>query len=120
MNKLILLVDDEPALLQTVQENLEYFGLSVVTAANGQEALEKVKSTPNIGMILSDIQMPNGDGWFLLKEVKALGQNFPIVLYSGNPHLSRSEALKLGALELVEKPFNFRELIKLINRELST
>lgn len=62
--------------------------------------------------MISDVQMPQGDGIALLKKIRAHGLKVPLILMTGKADIDSDEALKLGAHCLVRKPFNIFDLIK--------
>lgn len=98
MNK-ILIVEDEEFLVRALKDNLESEGYAVDTAANGEEAMERIrKNRPNL--ILLDILMPRSDGFYVLEEVKKSSEwkLIPVIILSnlgGDTEIKRS--LELGA-----------------------
>src|SRR5690348_410823 len=81
----VLLIDDEPDNLEVVAESLEFYGMTVETAANGQIGLEKVDAfLPSL--ILLDLSMPVMDGWQTLRRLKSnpVTQNTPIIALSAH------------------------------------
>lgn len=110
--KKILVVDDEQLLREVLTEFLSLEGASVIEAENGTvgfQKLEKIK----FDIIISDVQMPDGDGLSLLLRIKNDLSYKPLVfLYSGNADTtSREKAQELGATAYFLKPFRMRELI---------
>jgi signal transduction histidine kinase/DNA-binding NarL/FixJ family response regulator len=111
----ILIVDDEPAQLGLLKELIRSTGMSFRTAQNGREALEKLqKEIPDL--VLTDIQMPEMDGFELLKSTKDDEQlkHVPIVALSGQPNVSPAEYLKMGFSGSLLKPYSSQKLIKII------
>jgi DNA-binding response OmpR family regulator len=107
----ILLVDDEPAILKVFGMKLRVSGYEVLTALNGQEALQLIKSkTPDI--LLLDLIMPVMDGFELLHEVRTFSK-LPVIVISAKPE-SYQRAMSLGANDFLAKPFNAEELLKKI------
>jgi two-component system chemotaxis response regulator CheY len=106
----VLIVDDSAAIRKILQLVLAQTNLplgKVLEAADGREALEAMKQQP-VGLILSDINMPNMDGLQLLRELKANDQwkNVPVLMISTEgSHAKVREAVQLGALGFVRKPF---------------
>ncbi|MEM1348844.1 MAG: response regulator [Myxococcota bacterium] len=78
----ILVVDDEPAVVRILTRIMKREGFQVVSASDGVEALEVLKSQRVVGMI-TDVMMPRMDGLTLLREVRAAGYEFPAVVISG-------------------------------------
>ena len=118
----ILIVDDEPDVLELLEYNLREAGYVIVLAEDGQQALEKARNErPDI--ILLDLMLPEVDG---LKVCKALKQdqttsNIPIIMVTAKAaEIDRVLGLELGADDYVTKPFSPRELVlrvgNLLNR----
>jgi len=115
----VLLVDDEVEFSQILQERLEARGLRVDTAASGEEALQAAASR-SFDAILLDLAMPGMDGIETLKRLRAADPDLQIILLTGNATVGVSvEAMKLGAVDLLEKPADLKELILKID-EAST
>jgi two-component system, chemotaxis family, chemotaxis protein CheY len=106
----ILIVDDSAAIRKILQRVLGQANVpisQVFEAGDGLEALEVLKSQ-NIGLVLSDINMPNMDGLQLLSQVRAVEQwkNVPFVMITTEgSHAKVLEAVQLGASGYVRKPF---------------
>jgi two-component system chemotaxis response regulator CheY len=106
----ILIVDDSAAIRKILQRVLGQANVpisQVFEAGDGLEALEVLKSQ-NIGLVLSDINMPNMDGLQLLSQVRAVEQwkNVPFVMIpTEGSHAKVLEAVQLGASGYVRKPF---------------
>jgi two-component system chemotaxis response regulator CheY len=107
----ILIVDDSAAIRKILQRVLRDANVpigTVVEASDGVEALEKLK-TCQVGLILSDINMPNMDGLELLSRLKASEEwkSLPVVMVSTEGSQSKVlEAVEKGAAAYVRKPFN--------------
>lgn len=113
-DKSVLVVDDEAELRRAMIFDLKRRGCIIFEAQNGTEAIQIVKST-RIDIVVSDVRMPNGDGIDLLKQIRAIDPNIPIVLLAtGFADLSEPEALKLGAYALIEKPINRQKMLGLL------
>lgn len=94
--------------------DLKRRGCIIFEAACGSDAVEIVKANP-IEIVISDVRMPNGNGVDMLKEIKKIKPNVPIVvLATGFADLSELEALKLGAHALIEKPINRQQMLGLL------
>jgi DNA-binding NtrC family response regulator len=107
----VLLVDDEVDLLDILKMDMESLGYEALTANNGQEALNIMKKVKDgslwINAVLSDINMPIMNGLVFLKELRALGLETPFVFFSGYGDKEKTiEALRLGALDFLEKPYD--------------
>ena len=109
----ILVVDDDPDILKLVQYNLEREGFSVLTAANGQDALQMAHSQPPQAIIL-DLMLPEVDGLEVFRQVKrdSTLSDIPVVMLTAKgEEVDRVVGLELGADDYITKPFSPRELI---------
>jgi two-component system nitrogen regulation response regulator NtrX len=106
MKTRILVVDDEPAIRDTMRMILEYDGHDVVTAASGQEALAAVeRDSPDL--VFLDIKMPGMDGLEALGRIRVLNETLPVVIISAHGTASAAlEAGRLGAFRFIEKPLS--------------
>ncbi|MGQ0847810.1 MAG: GGDEF domain-containing response regulator [Actinomycetota bacterium] len=113
MSERILVVDDDPDILQVVKINLELEGFDVDTAEDGREAVDKAIVDPP-HLILLDIMMPRMDGLTALRRIRAHGPagNTSVILLTarGLPE-DRVKGLELGADDYVTKPFEINELV---------
>ena len=111
MSQTILIVDDEPDILEALAEFIETLGdFKIYRAANGNDALSILSHT-KADLVISDIRMPHGNGIFLieaLQEKLKSGLNF--IFMTGYADLTREQALKLGAKEIFHKPFDVTAL----------
>jgi len=116
-SKRILVVDDDPAIGDVLQEGLEASipGCTVDLASDGEQAMEQIRKVmPNL-MIL-DIRMPGKDGLQVLQEVRAVSSVPVIMLTVDDSH--RDRALELGANDYVLKPFDVQTLLTTIDKLL--
>lgn len=105
-NATILVVDDEPFLLSILCARLSGFGARILTAENGQQALDYVKAEP-IDAILTDIDMPVMTGLEFLSKIRELGYLTPVVILTGQgDQANMLTALRLGATDFLDKPFD--------------
>ena len=113
--KTIMIVDDRPDDLQTMDMILKNEGYEVVTANDGEEALGQLEKT-NIDLILIDIMMPNLSGLDLLRILrKRIHQNIPVVLVSIKPE----KEVDLSSVNgFVQKPFSPQSLIEAVNKTI--
>ncbi|MGA6926174.1 MAG: sigma-54 dependent transcriptional regulator [Desulfosarcina sp.] len=115
----ILIVDDEPTILQSLSGLLNDEGFEVITANNGYEAL-KVIDAEAPDLVLLDIWMPGIDGIETLKEVKKSQPALPVIVITGHGNVETAvRATKLGAFDLIEKPLNIDKVIVAINNALN-
>lgn len=108
--KLILIVDDEPIVRETVAINLRREGLDVAFAADGHEAIEKARSS-NPDVVVLDIMLPGIDGFQVCRTIRE-ESTVPIILLSARgEEIDRVVGLEVGADDYVTKPFGMRELL---------
>ncbi|PNM27248.1 DNA-binding response regulator [Yersinia enterocolitica] len=105
----ILLVDDDRELTSLLKELLEIEGFNVVTAYNGEQALNLLDGS--IDLLLLDIMMPSKNGIETLKELRQNYLTPVIMLTARGSELDRVLGLELGADDYLAKPFNDRELV---------
>jgi DNA-binding response OmpR family regulator len=106
----ILVVDDEPAIVQVIHERLTREGFAVRAAANGEAALAAVEeSTPDL--IILDLMLPGIDGFDVLRRLRLGRYDVPVVVLTArDDDVDVIVGLELGAEDYVKKPFNPREL----------
>ena len=110
----ILVVDDDPNILDVVSELLDMEGYRVATANNGAEALLFVeKQEPSL--VLLDMRMPVLDGWGFAKELKARGVTLPILVMTAAQN-ARIWAEEIGAQGFVAKPFEVPALLDAVEK----
>ncbi|HJZ88841.1 MAG TPA: sigma-54 dependent transcriptional regulator [Polyangia bacterium] len=114
----ILLVDDEPAVLFTLQEVLSERGHRTVSSASGAEALERLEG---VDAVLTDLQMPGMDGLELLRSIRDRDSTLPVLLVTahGNEKVAVS-AMKAGAYDYLTKPFDIDEVALVVERALES
>ncbi len=115
----ILVVDDEVAVRLVLQRILEGLGYHVVTAANGQEALDKIPQL-NIRVVLLDIMMPGMSGMEVLQQITT---NWPetcvIMVTAVADAQTATEAMKLGAYDDITKPFMRDDVAQKVQEAIS-
>ncbi len=116
----MLLVDDDPGLLRTLQVLLEdEGGLEVETAPSGEAALERLLVTAGIRLVVSDLSMPGMDGMELLRRVRERHGEIPVILMTAFGTVrSAVEAMRLGAFGYLTKPIDPDELLLQVERAL--
>lgn len=119
-HKRLLLIDDDPNLILLVKDYLEFRGYEVVTAENGQEALEVLdKDTPD--MIICDVMMPQMDGYALVEHVRKNPRTswIPVLFLSAKGQSQdRVKGLNTGADVYMVKPFEPEELVAQVESSL--
>jgi DNA-binding response OmpR family regulator len=110
MSKRILIVDDEPRYLRLLEANLKTEGYTVVTAADGLQAVDAFSSQP-VDLILLDIMMPRLDGFGTCQRIREFS-NVPIIMLTAKgEEQDRVKGLDLGADDYLVKPFSATELL---------
>jgi two-component system response regulator AtoC len=110
----VLLVDDEPGVLYTLQEVLDERGDEVVTARSGQEALERFEG---VEAVVTDLAMPGMDGLELLRALRERDASLPvIVLTAQGSERAAVSAMKAGAHDYLRKPFDIDEVGLVVER----
>ncbi|MCP4623681.1 MAG: response regulator [bacterium] len=104
MSAKVLLVDDEKDFLDIMAERMTARGMDVTATGSAEDALEMV-TAESYDAVIMDLMMPHMDGLKALKLFKQLQPELSIILLTGNvPQEKRREAVKLGALAVIEKP----------------
>jgi DNA-binding NtrC family response regulator len=108
----ILLVDDEPSLLETGQELLTLSGFHVLTAACGEDALEILaRESGNISLVILDLMMPGMGGQRCLPEILKIVPGMKLIIASGYvADLQMMDMFKIGAVDFIQKPYHIEEL----------
>jgi len=122
MSKRILLVDDEPSILLSLEFLMEQEGYDVQTATDGDEALQAVsEKLPDL--ILLDIMMPKRDGFEVCQTIRAnpeWKETKIILLTAKGREVDQEKGLALGADDYVTKPFATQELVKKVKMVLES
>ncbi len=118
-NKNILVVDDESSMRKNILDILTSEGFKVYEAENGIVGIEMVKKY-DFDLVLLDFNMPGMDGFEALSEIKKINQDLPVVIltaYGTNERVI--EAMKNGAYDYMEKPFELSEFLLIVERALN-
>ena len=114
----VLIVDDEKNIRLTVYQSLESIGLDTDTAMHGEEALAKLKAN-DYSLILLDLKMPGMDGMQVLRRIRELRPAVRVIVITAYGTVeSAVEAMKLGTVDFVQKPFASEEIRALVSRVL--
>jgi len=106
----ILVVDDEPAIRDLLQEGLKASGYFCTIASNGYEALDRLKER-EFSLVLSDIDMPRMDGVKLLRALREGHPDIEVVMITGVVDVEVAlQAIRMGASDYLTKPFNLEEV----------
>ncbi|MBW2624192.1 MAG: sigma-54-dependent Fis family transcriptional regulator, partial [Deltaproteobacteria bacterium] len=112
----ILIVDDDPSILELLERRFTSAGFSVLTASDGFQALDTLKEQ-DAAAIVADIKMPGMDGMELLKEVRSRKPELPIIFITAYGTIPDAvEFLKAGAVDYIPKPFDGRQLLDKVNK----
>ncbi|GAK54152.1 response receiver histidine kinase [Candidatus Moduliflexus flocculans] len=114
----ILVADDEKTMRELLARALLSRGFTVETAANGAEALEKIREQP-FDMLITDLLMPNIVGMELIQQARKILPDLIVIVITGNATLETAiQALKQGAYDYITKPFDPELIIPVIERGL--
>lgn len=112
----VLIVDDEKDFLDVMKERLSNRGMEVSTETSAEKALERIESELFDALIL-DLKMPGIDGLEALKRAKKLRPELQVILLTGHASVEKGvEAIKLGAMDFIEKPADLEALSDKIKR----
>lgn len=112
----VLVVDDEELVRKALAQTLEIEGADVLMAANGREALAHI-SAGWPGVVITDINMPVMDGMTLLREIRQIDPDLPVILLTGHGDVSIAvDAMRQGAYDFLEKPFSTELLLETVQR----
>lgn len=115
----ILVVDDEEGIRDLLTYELSSQGYQVVTAADGEEAVKKVRRE-SFNVVISDVKMPKMDGLETLAEIKKIDPDIEVIMATGYGTIETAvNAMKAGAYDFVQKPFNnIQELFALVEKAI--
>ena len=113
----ILVVDDHPDTAKLVAKLLETAGYGILQADSAYQAVEHLDSNRDIALVLSDIRMPNVDGFDFLRLVRQRYPSLPMVLMTGLP-IAREDFVPRGA-RILQKPFGIDELQRIVVEALT-
>jgi DNA-binding NtrC family response regulator len=112
----ILIVDDEKNIRMTVTQSLSDMDVETATAVNGEEALAKLRDT-DFGLVLLDLRMPGMDGMEVLRKLRKDRPDVRVVIITAYGTVASAvDAMKLGAVDFIQKPFTPDEIRDLVSR----
>ncbi|MBN2017050.1 MAG: response regulator [Candidatus Cloacimonetes bacterium] len=120
--KTILIVDDEQDTLNFLSYMLPKRGYAAVTADNGFDALQIIREQ-HIDLVLSDIAMPDMDGYELYSQIRNFDDRIPIVMMTGfgyDPNHVLVKARKDGLHDIIFKPFEIDDLVQMIKKAIDS
>lgn len=116
--KRILIVDDDPKMVDLLRVQFERSQFSVITATNGLQGEKTFRANP-IDVILLDVMMPQRDGFEMLRDVRALS-SVPVIMLSALGDTDNVvKGLELGADDYISKPFEFKEVLARVHAALA-
>ena len=114
----VLVVDDEDVVHASIQRILTRYGYEVVGVTSGQEGLDLMVQEA-FDVVITDLMMPGMNGVKMLAEMKERKIETPAIMITGYPTIKTAvEALRLGAVDYIPKPFTRKELLNPLNRAL--
>ena len=116
--KVILIVEDDPTVGESLRHLLKKKGHEILLASNGKEALQLFRHEV-VDLVITDVVMPKMDGIELLEGVKGLRPETEVIVISAQGTIEKAvQAMKLGAFDFIEKPINPRVISLLVDRAL--
>lgn len=112
-NSYVLVVDDEGIIRNLFIDLLAEQGIKVIATPNGREAVEKVKQI-EFSLAFIDVHMPVMNGVETLKEIKKIKPEVTVVMMDSFPNSLIKEATKEGAMSCIHKPFEIKEVLKIV------
>jgi DNA-binding NtrC family response regulator len=118
-SKSILLVDDEPDIINLFKDLLENKNYEVIDFTNPLEALENYKTNwDQYGLVISDIRMPGMTGFDLLKNIKKIDATISFFLMSANDTINYSEIEGIKIDGFIQKPIRIKEFLSILEKHL--
>lgn len=112
----VLLVDDEDSIINSLRGSMEDEGYIVLSASDGIKAMEIIKSHP-VDMVFLDIWLPGTDGLTTLKTIKEFDSTIDVVMMTGHGTINTAvQAVKQGAFDFLEKPFSLDSVIDIAHK----
>ena len=120
MSTEILIIDDNSDIRNIINDLIIDAGFNTRLAANYNQALNEIdKKLPDVAIIDVKLDKGDNDGLELLSHIKAKDKNIPVIIITGHANVEMAiKALKTGAFEFIEKPFNQERLLNFINRAI--
>ncbi|MEW7978633.1 MAG: response regulator [gamma proteobacterium symbiont of Phacoides pectinatus] len=116
--EMVLVVEDDAALREALSDTLELAGYGVITAADGESALEAMRQT-QVGMVVSDVQMTPMNGQELLGRIKRGFPSVPVLLMTAYGNIEKAvTAMRDGAVDYLAKPFEPELLLAKVKQSI--
>lgn len=108
--KMVLVVDDEPAILDILKRQLEAENYAVITETSGRGAVEVARNT-SLAAVLLDLQLGDVSGFDVLQQIKSSKPRLPVIIVTGSHQEAEARrAFELGAWDYITKPIDFKHL----------
>jgi two-component system response regulator AtoC len=117
MRRTVCLIEDEKIMRVTLEDALNGAGYEVVSFETGAAGLEALRNAP-CDVVVTDVRLPDMDGFDIVREITRQGESQVIVMTAFGTIKDAVEAMKLGALEYITKPFSLDEFLLLVDRAL--
>jgi DNA-binding NtrC family response regulator len=115
MSKLVIVIDDDEDTVRLFTEFLEERGVNVIgNGFNGTTAVKLFKET-NPDVVLIDLNMPNGSGYYAIKKIQEINPKARIVAVSADSNYTTEDKLEKLNIPLIQKPFKMDQVISIIN-----
>ncbi|WP_170006065.1 response regulator transcription factor [Bacillus fonticola] len=112
MKKLVMIVDDQDELRESISTFLQNEGYETINARNGNDALHLLEENPNVDILLLDVMMPEKDGYVTLRELRAAKNKTPVIMLTAKTdEIDKLLGLEMGADDYITKPFSLREVV---------
>jgi DNA-binding NtrC family response regulator len=116
----VMLVDDEVDFIETMAKRLQKRDFKVLTATNGQQALELVDVNRNLEVMILDVKMPGMDGIEVLKEIKNRYPLIEVIMLTGHATIeSAIDGMKIGAFDYLMKPCEIEQLTQKVHEAVA-
>ena len=120
-HKRVLVVDDEASIRDLLQKTLALAEYEVETAPDAGAALDRLKAQSNFDLLIADLKMPGMDGLTLIKQVKQIKSNLPVIIITGfSSEKSAIDAVNLGVAGYLTKPFRVPQVLEAAAKALGT
>ncbi len=114
--KIVLVVDDEASIRRNISDLLSPLGYKILLAGDGASAIESF-SLDSPGLVILDINMPDMNGLDVLEEIKRINKDIPVIVFTAFGTSERAiKAMKCGAYDYIEKPFELDEFLLIVER----
>jgi two-component system, cell cycle sensor histidine kinase and response regulator CckA len=115
----VLLVEDEPMVRTVAERALTRHGYTVITANNGEEALDVINRGDEITLLISDVVMPGMDGPSMVREARKTRPQLPILFMSGYAEEQLRKSIDIDKVAFLPKPFSVQELAEAARKALT-